>query len=121
MSRAILVFLTFLLSVTFLMTPRGSTWTPIWFSDKELHVEDYFYYLWEHVIMIVLLHIIHVDSKKYLSFFRYMFWFQVADAIDFMATYNAIWFRIGVIPVSINTLGCLTGFIFLAHNKLTKP
>lgn len=121
MSRAILVFLTFFISVAFLATPRGPTWTPIWFSDKELHVEDYFYYLFEHLLLIVVFHIIHVDSKKYVSFFRYMFWFQVADAIDFMATYNSVWFKISVIPVSMNTLGCLTGFLFLLHNKLNKP
>ncbi len=130
MNRAILVYLTFFISVAFLVTPRGPTWNPIWFSDyfasqypnfdlHAIHVEDYFYYLWEHLIMIVLTHIIHVDSVKYRLFFRYMFWFQVADAIDFIATYNSVWLKIGVVPVSMNTLGCACGFLFLI--KLKKP
>ncbi len=117
MNRAILVFCTFFISTAFMLTPIGPTWTPIWFSDKVLHVEDYFYYLWEHAVMIVLLHIIHVDSSKYMMFFRFMFWFQVADAIDFMATYNAVWMHIGVIPVSMNVLGCCCGFLFLVLKR----
>jgi len=132
MSRAILVFLTFFISVAFLATPRGPTWDPIWFSDffasqytnfdlHAIHVEDYFYYLFEHLLLILLFHIIHVDSKKYISFFQYMFWFQVADSIDFMATYNSVWLKIGVIPVSMNTLGCFIGFLFLVHNLIIKP
>lgn len=131
MSRAIFIYCTFFISVAFIATPIGPTWDPIWFSDHfapqyknfdlhALHVEDYFYYLFEHLLLIMLFHVIHVDSKSYLSFYRYMFWFQVADAIDYMATYNSVWTYVGTIPVSMNTLGCFIGLVFLAITKFNK-
>ncbi len=120
MSRAVLVYMTFFISVAFLATPRGPMWQPIFFSDQVLHVEDYFYYLFEHAMLIVLFHIIHVDSKKYQLFFRYMFWFQVADTIDFCATYNSVWMTIGTFPVSMNTLGCCIGILFLFKDKIER-
>lgn len=114
MSRAILIYLTFFISTVFLITPVGPVWTPFLFSSRQIYVETYTYYLFEHLLLIVIFHVIHVESTKYQMFFRYMFWFQVFDMLDYMATYNSVWIDIGV-PLSANTLGCLVGGLILAY------
>lgn len=105
MNRAILVYITFVLGLVFLATPRGETFQPYLFSDRISHKEDYWYYLWEHACKIVLFKVIWDDSKEYQNFFKAMFWFQIIDTADYLLTYNEVWFHVIALPISANTVG----------------
>lgn len=108
------------MSVVFLATSRGDIVTPFPFSSKTLHMENYVYFLWEHAVRIVLFHVIHVESRSYQTFFKFMFWWQVIDTIDYLLTYNDIWFNIYYIPASANTVGFFIGALILGFQLWKK-
>jgi hypothetical protein len=114
--KAFLVYITFFIGIVFTLTPEGPIWSPFLFSPRQVHVETYVYYLWEHAVKIVLLHVIHVESVKHRRFFAFMFWFQVFDTLDYMATYNEVWVYVWGVPTSANTVGFLLGALFLLHD-----
>ncbi len=117
MSRAYVIFLTFFICVAFTVTPQGGR-IGFLLSDHTVTAETYAYYLWEYAVKIVLFHVIHVESKTYVHFFRFMFWFQVADLADYILTYNDIWGYLGIFPISMNTVGAAIGGCFLLKEHL---
>lgn len=106
MSKALLIFFTLIIGVVFIFTPKGIACSLFPFSDRVLHVESYAYYLWEHAIKIVFAHVVNVSATSYRLFFSAVFWYQVADAVDYLLTYNDVWFKIEWFPVSMNVVGC---------------
>lgn len=119
MKNALLVFLSLFISLIFLITPQGQYIDPFPFYDFRLYTEYYFYYLWEHVVILVLLHIISSEAREYRLFFTAVFWFQVLDLIDYCLTYNTAWGHIGRVPVTSNTLGAiiLAGILIYEYYK----
>lgn len=120
MNRAFLIYLAFFMGLIFLATPRGENFKPFLLIDRDIPKEDFAYYFWEHGIKIVLLHIIRSEAKEYRLFFNCIFWFQVIDLIDYWATYNSVWFWVGLFPVSCNTLGFVTLGLILFYDHLWR-
>lgn len=120
MNRALLVYIVFFMGMVFMATPRGVQFDPFLLSDRVIHVEDWFYYLWEHIIKIVLFYIVWKESTEYLKFFQFMYWFQWVDLIDYVLLYNEVWFYVGIVPISANTVGFVTAGIVLFHDHIWK-
>lgn len=120
MNRAILVYVWFMLGLIFLATPRGQNFQPFFLSSMEIPKEDYFYYLWDYAGKIILFLIIAEESKEYVNYFWWMFRFQIFDTVDYMCTYNSVWFHVGLIPVSANTVGFVGLGLILLHDHLWR-
>lgn len=120
MNRAFLIYLTFFMGLIFMVTPRGVSKDLFLFSDRVIFVEDWFYYLWEHAIKLVLFYIVYKESTEYLNFFYGMYLFQWVDLVDYVLTYNEVWVYIGLVPISANTLGFLGLGMILLHDHLWK-
>lgn len=120
MNRAVLVYITLFMGLVFMATPRGERFDPFLLSDRVIHVEDWCYYLWEHVIKIVAFYIIWQESTEYRRFFQFIYYFQWVDLIDYLLLYNEIWFWIGVVPVSANVVGFVSAGIILLHEYVWR-
>jgi hypothetical protein len=117
MNRAVLVYMTLFIGVAFLATPRGLKMDLFMLADREIHLEDYCYYLWQHGIMVVLFHVIHVEAKNYKLFFQCAFWYQVIDLLDYILNYNSTWFNVGAFPISCNTVSAIALGIILIYES----
>lgn len=121
--QAILIWISFVVSVAFLATPEGPKVDIFLFFDKEKTVEALCYYGGEHYVLILLASILVVMAKgqeqfkSYMMFFKFYLGYQIVDFLDFILTFNSVWFYIFGVPISMNTvsfavmtylLACLT-------------
>lgn len=114
MLRAVLIYLSFLLSILFLLYPFGKQIDLFLFSDNTMQFKSYIYYGSEHFLLILLAHIIHVEAKEFRLFCRCFFWYQVLDLTDWILTNNNVWFKIDGWPVSMNVVSAFVmGLILL--------
>ncbi len=106
MLKLILLFITLLLGLIFSILPNSYADPKVGFlfSDEKIYYSTWVYFAFEHFIFIILSYIIYAESLKYrLALFTFLV-ISVADFIDYVLTYNEIWYKIGPIPVSMNTL-----------------
>lgn len=106
MGKYLLLLLTLFFGVTFLVIPDNFTpYSFFPFSAQKLTFQTYLYFGFEHLTLIALAYIIAREETK----FKHIAWayliVQSAHLIDYLLTYNSIWFFIGSFPVSINTVG----------------
>ncbi len=110
MSKVILLALTMLFSMVFLAIPDGySQYDFFVFSDQKLTFQTYLYFLFQDITIAALSYIIAMESKEYFRLTVIYFWIQVAGLIDYVMSYNSVWFTVGPVPISVNTLG-ITAF-----------
>lgn len=105
LKKLILLFVVLLLGLLFDQLPENTiakAWFP--FSDLTFTFQTYVYYIFEHLIKIILSYIVYAESVKY----RYALWvfllLQIGDLVDYLLTYNSVWAQLGSVPVSFNTL-----------------
>jgi hypothetical protein len=90
------------------------------FSDMKLYAATHVYFICERIVLIVLAYLIAETERQYLLSVKVFFWLMVADLIDYCLTYNGVWFKLGSVPVSMNTVSAsLFGLIiFYEWNHL---
>lgn len=106
MGKYFLLLLTLFFGVTFLLIPDSLTAYSFFpFSSQKLTFQTYLYFGFEHLTLMALAFIIAREETKY----KYIAWaylaIQSAHLIDYLLTYNSIWFYVGSFPVSVNTVG----------------
>lgn len=117
MSRALLIYMVIFIGTAFMFTPFGPKIQPFLLSDRQLYAETYAYYLWQHLVLILLFHVVQVEANKFIQFYRCMFWWQVMDMVDYLLTYNDVWLKIDGQPVlTMNILGAVVCGWFLAKD-----
>lgn len=108
MWRLILLYCTFVFGLLFLVTPDYTrTVTPFLFSDMQLSLATHIYFICEKLTMVILAYVIYNEATTYRSALLIFLLLIVADLADYLLSYSSIWFSVGTIPVSINTVKCL--------------
>lgn len=81
--------------------------------DIKLTFQTYVYFICEHLTFIVLTYIIASEARKYRQALTVFFYLQVLDLVDYLLTYNTTWFKIGSIPITMNSLSFLIFGLFV--------
>lgn len=90
MSRPIILFTTLAFSVVFLFfNMNGEMGFP--FSDMVLTVETWFYFLFEHIIVLLLAIVILELEHEFKLSARVFVWIQALDTVDYCLTYGESW------------------------------
>lgn len=105
MSKLLLLYLTLIVGLFFLIAPEPiHTYDFFPFSDMKLYPATYVYFICERLTLVILSGIIWNEATEYKPELKVFFYLMCADVVDFLATYNGIWFNLGSIPVSMNTV-----------------
>jgi len=92
------------IKMTFMLVPFGGVaYSFFYFSDVQLTIHTYVYFLCEHIGYILLSYIIYSESDKYEVPLFTFFCLMVADTFDYMLSYNSTWVTIGSFPITMNT------------------
>lgn len=108
MIKLLLLYAAILTGVTFLVIP--DTIQPIdyfLFSDIKLYLKTYVYFIFEKLIVLVLAYIVAAEERQFRFETQVFFWLMVADLFDYLLSYGAIWFTVGVVPISMNVVKAL--------------
>lgn len=85
----LLLFITLAFSTLFLFyVPTGKVGFP--FSDMILNADTYVYFLFEHVILIILAWVIYDVTKEMITLLYLII--QVVDTLDYILNYAEPWF-----------------------------
>jgi hypothetical protein len=93
--------------MAFLLTPLGPVIDPFPLAEQRIYAESYAYYLWEHLAWITVSYVLMVEVPKHRPFLKAFLFLNVFDMVDYMLTYNSIWFKVWFIPVSFNVVSFL--------------
>lgn len=89
MTTKLLLLITLVFSTLFLFyVPTGKAIFP--FSDMVLNSDTYAYFLFEHVILIILAWIIYDVTKQRITLLYLLI--QIIDTFDYILTYGEPWF-----------------------------
>lgn len=105
MSKLFLLYSIFLAGFYFLIVPL--TLEPkdyFLFSDVQIYLQTHVYFIIEKFILVVLAYVVASEATEYRGALWVFFWLLVADSVDYIFSYGAVWFTIGAFPVSMNTL-----------------
>lgn len=103
MIKLILLYCILLTGMVFLIIPETGTHQYFLYSEVKMSLKTYVYFIFEKLILIVLAYLIASEEKTYRYEVQIFFFIMVFDFLDFMLTYNSIWFRVGF-PMSMNIL-----------------
>ncbi len=70
----------------------------------KLTFQTWVYFISESLIKIILAYLLWAEAKKYKFVFFIFLWIQIFDLMDYLLSYNSVWFEIGNGPVSMNTV-----------------
>ena len=107
MSKLILLYLTFIVSLLFLLVPNNDITVGYLFSDMRVSLEYYIYSIFEKLVLICLAYVVASEATEYRGELQIFLWLLIADLVDLLLSYNSIWFHIGPLPVSMNILKCV--------------
>lgn len=118
MSKVLLLVAVMLFGAVFLVIPRNNnapTYALFPFvPEAKINIQSYVYFIFEHFQLMALCYIIASEAKTYRLSCKTFFWLQVADFGDYLLSYNAIWFNLGLLPVSMNLVSVVVfGFVVL--------
>lgn len=104
MIKLLLLYSTFLIGLLFLVLPDTVYAKDYFlFSDMKLYFGTYVYFICERLILVVLAYVVASEATKYREAIWIFFFLLCADVIDFLLTYNGVWFYVRSFPVSMNT------------------
>lgn len=119
MSKLILLFLVMVLGLVFLIPMETIAVKRFFFSNVQITLQTYIYFVCEKLVLIILVWIIVAEETKYRWACKVFFWLMVIDLVDFFATYNSIWFRLAGLPVSMNIVKCTIFGLIVAKEWIT--
>lgn len=122
--KLILLFVCLILGLTYLAIPEGMTGTIGFFRIMydgldgvhykgevsylyKIRFIDWFYFVCEHLVMIILAYVILAESVKHRTALEIFLRIQVVDLIDYLITFNTGWFLLGNFIVTFNVVACL--------------
>lgn len=112
MNKLFLILLTFIFGLVFLISPITEPIDLFLFSDIKITVQTHIYFICEKLVLVILAWIIAAESKEYRTALQVFFWLVVVDFIDYIFTYNSIWFRLYGFPISMNIMKvAIFGFV----------
>jgi hypothetical protein len=113
MNKLLLLFLALIFGTVFNVLPNwdGVTFMtpdPFYFydfgKDYGIAYQTYIYMICEYFVAMIFTWIIAAEAKEYKGAIQIFFWLVVVDLLDYLLTYNSIWFRVYSFPISMNIL-----------------
>ena len=106
MSRVILLGIVILLGAVFLVVPESNN-APTFAMfplkpDATIAIQFYVHFVFEYLGWIALSFIVASEARTFKLSCKTFFWLQVADFVDYLLTYNSVWFHLGLLPISMN-------------------
>lgn len=116
MTRLILILITLIFSILFLFfNPVAEMGFP--FSEQILTVETYFYFLFEHLTVLILAIVILSMATEYRYAFKIFVVIQIIDTVDYCLTYGGRW---PFFPISWNIIK-VSVFSLIVGYEIIKP
>jgi len=104
MDLKIFILIILFVRMAFVLIPLGPIIDPFPFAEQRIYAESYAYYLNEHLAWILISYILMVEVPKHRPFFKVFLIINVLDMVDYLLSYNSIWFKVGTIPISFNVV-----------------
>ncbi len=104
MKKLLLLYCSLTIGLIYLIVPNTDPFNWFVFSDMELTLKTHLYFICEKVILIILAYVLLDQENKYRQALWVFFWLMVVDLVDYIASYNSIWFHAGGFPMSMNIL-----------------
>lgn len=105
-----IVFIAFIIvmQMVFLkVIPYGNTIDFFLFSNAKCTLQEYVYYLCEHLAWIYAFYLMFMEIKSIRRQLSFFFAMSVFDFMDYLLTYNSTWFRVLDVPISFNVIQVL--------------
>ena len=100
----IILGFTLLLGMVFEMIPNGLPLVqPFLLVNDEQYLRFHWYLIFEHLIKVVLSIVIMIAPLLTIPI-KVFFVLQCCDVVEYMLTNSNVWYKIGWIPISFNTL-----------------
>jgi hypothetical protein len=99
-TRLLLLLLTLSLSTVFIFTPDTEPKDYFLFSDQKLTLETHLFFLFEHLILVILGVVIYIGSTKYKPALFVYIVIQSVDTLIYLLAYGN--FRFADIPITWN-------------------
>ena len=87
--------------------PYGNTIDFFVFSDAKCTLQEYVYYMLEHLAFVYLYYLMFMEIKSIRRQLSFFFAMSVFDFMDYLITYNSTWFRVLDVPISFNVIQVL--------------
>lgn len=100
MIKLLLLLLTLSLSTVFIFTPDTEPKDYFLFSDQKLTLETHLFFLFEHLILVILAIAIYIDSTKYKNAVFVYIVIQILDTLIYLLAYGNLSFA--DIPITWN-------------------
>lgn len=109
MSKLLLLYLTFVITLVFMLIPNNDINVAFPFSNPAMSVslEYYIYSIFERSVLIILAYIIANEAQEYREVIWVFFWLMVVDFLEYLLTYSSVWFTLGGFPISFNVVKCV--------------
>lgn len=103
----LLLLSTLVMSTVFLLTKNGDykNFYPYFPFNRDVVLtrDTYFYFLFEHLILVVMALFIYFESHRYKDALKVFVMIQIVDTLDYVLTYSATWEVLGF-PLSWDIL-----------------
>lgn len=110
MSKLILLYVVGIVAkMVFMLVPDNDVTVGYLFAPMRVALEYYIYDIFERLFLIALAYVVASEATEYRLALHIFLWLMVADLADMLTTYNSIWFHVGALPVSMNTV---SSFVF---------
>lgn len=78
---------------------------PFPFSDVKLNFQTYIWMATIKVVFMIFCYVIlQYSTWQFNSFFNIVFWFALAEVVEYFLNYNEPWFKILSIPVDVTSI-----------------
>lgn len=88
------------------------------FSDYELTRSTYWYFMFEHLIVIIYAAYILITGVEFRTALRIFLLIQIIDLLDYLLAYGEIWFYASTFPISWNVLKAVFFSLAIANEVI---
>jgi len=102
------------------LLPSDVVLHPFLFSNQEIMLQTYVWFACLKLAFMIIAFVLYQYSERYWRFFGTLFYFALAEFIEYFVNYNEPWFRILSIPVDVTSIR-YTVLLIMLYNIWNKP
>jgi len=87
------------------------------FKDNQMFLQAWIWFTGKHHAKVIILSLLLYQYIRSLPMFVFLIW-EILEMVDFFLTANSVWFHLGLVPVSMNTVG-ITAFCLALLKEYT--
>lgn len=94
----------FFLTMVFMIVPWSPEGHRFTLANMETQTQNYVYHFFEKLFLVALTYVMATELTRY-RFLLGVFVFFAIDFVDFVLTFNHVWYMCGPFPIGWNTVG----------------